>query len=130
MVCNLMTQPGETDNFTASDHLRIIESYLGAGVIQFVVGDAHEGRVRSNKYAEANSDFVEFDREQLIARGVAAVKTSLLEYQDGKIRHDANKLGSLIANLLRARAAGALMCDQPASVADEGLFGMAQAAIV
>jgi uncharacterized cofD-like protein len=108
MICNLMTQRGETEGYAASDHLRVIEGYLGEGVIQTMIGDALEGRVRSKKYADAKSEFVLFDREKLITRGVSAVKAALMEFQDGRIRHDPVKLGNVIANLLRARAAGAL----------------------
>ena len=130
MICNLMTQPGETNGYSASDHLQVIEGYLGAGVIQVVIGDANEGRIRSRRYLEAQSDFVSFDREALIARGVAAVKASLMDYQDGKIRHDANKLGSLVANLLRARAAGALMNDDAGALQEDHLMPLMQPACV
>ena len=130
MICNLMTQPGETEGYTASDHLRTIESYLGAGVIQVVIGDANEGRVRSKRYLETGADFVAFDRDDLIGCGVAAIKTSLVEYQDGKIRHDAAKLGTLIANLLRARAAGALMTDAADVPQDDPLMPLVQPAWV
>jgi uncharacterized cofD-like protein len=130
MVCNLMTQPGETDGFTASDHLRVIESYLGAGVIQMVIGDPNEGRIRAKKYLEAKAEFVPFDREHLIERGVAPVKASLIELQDGKIRHDANKLGSLVANLLHARAAGALMNDEKETTTEDPVMPLIPQACV
>jgi uncharacterized cofD-like protein len=108
MVCNLTTQHGETEGYAASDHLRVIEGYLGEGVIQTMIGDAHEGRVRSKKYADVKSEFVRFDRERLISRGVSAVKAALMELQDGRIRHDPVKLGNVIATVLRARVTGSL----------------------
>jgi len=37
LVCNLMTQPGETDGFSASDHLRVVEQSLGRNVVEFCV---------------------------------------------------------------------------------------------
>lgn len=130
MVCNLMTQPGETDGYTASDHLRAIESYLGAGVIQIVIGDNNDGRIRSKKYLDAKSQWVKFDHEELMARGVAPVKTSMAEIRDGKIRHDSAKLGSVIANLLQARAAGALMADDAESLQEESVMPLMQQACV
>jgi uncharacterized cofD-like protein len=36
-VCNVATQPGETDGFDAADHVRIIEEHLGAGILDDVV---------------------------------------------------------------------------------------------
>ena len=45
-VCNLMTQPGETDGFDALDHVRVLERYLGAGTIDVCIinGRSDAGR--------------------------------------------------------------------------------------
>jgi uncharacterized cofD-like protein len=107
MVCNLMTQPGETLGYTASDHLRVIESYLGEGVIQIVIAGANKTRARTKRYVAAGADFVRYDHEQITARGVVSIDASLVEQQDGRLRHDADKLGKAIVNLLQASAAEA-----------------------
>jgi uncharacterized cofD-like protein len=107
MVCNLMTQPGETLGYTASDHLRVIESYLGEGVIRIVIAGANKARSRTKRYVAAGAEFVPYDHEQITARGVVPVHASLVEQKDGRIRHDADKLGKAIVNLLQASAAEA-----------------------
>ena len=70
-LCNAMTQPGETDTFTVSDHLEALEKYLGKHTIDVVVA--------SN--TKINPELIEGD---------------LLTTEDGTIRHDSMKLSSLI----------------------------------
>ena len=38
-VCNMVTQPGETDDFKVSDHLKVLNSYLGTHKIDIVVAN-------------------------------------------------------------------------------------------
>ncbi len=130
MVCNLMTQPGETDGYTASDHLRVIESYLGTSVIQIVIGDGNRHRKRSPEYADAKAEFAIFDRRQLTAHGVAVVKANLTEIHDGKIRHDAGKLSTIIVDLVRARAAEALFEVKTTDAREEVLLPQIQQAFI
>jgi uncharacterized cofD-like protein len=128
MVCNLMTQPGETEGYSASDHLGVIESYLGAGVIETMIAGADEARPRSRRYAEAGAQFVRFDRETIASRGVTAIEASLVERGDGRIRHVSHKLGKVIVNLLRARSAGAFAREEVTTVADESFVCLPQQA--
>ena len=51
-VCNMMSQPGETDNFRVSDHIKTIDSYLGKRKIDAVI--ANDGKIDNKivkKYA-------------------------------------------------------------------------------
>ena len=38
-VCNVATQPGETDNFTCGDHLQALEEHIGGGLFDLVVSN-------------------------------------------------------------------------------------------
>ncbi len=38
-VCNLATQPGETDGFTVSDHLQALERHIGHGIVDVVLAN-------------------------------------------------------------------------------------------
>jgi uncharacterized cofD-like protein len=128
MVCNLMTQPGETVGYTAADHLRVVESYLGKGVIQIIIAGANKTRPRTKRYAAAGADFVKFDREEITAEGVVAIDASLVEQQDGRIRHDADKLGKVIVSLLQAAAAGAFAREEFVNANKESLVCLPQRA--
>lgn len=94
-VCNAMTQPGETDGFTASDHLRELLRYGGDGLIAHVlVNDG--GLSASLARYEARGQFpVAVDMEALLALGATPVRGALLA--DGpEIRHDPEKLARAV----------------------------------
>ena len=38
-ICNLVTQPGETDDFKVSDHIQVLDEYLGEGTINMVLAN-------------------------------------------------------------------------------------------
>ena len=101
-VCNLFTQPGETDNFKVSDHVKLLESYLGKNSIDLVVAN----NVRLNtklmqKYlTEEQKDQVELDLEELQDMGKKVISDRLYTIEDNYYRHDSLKTGYLIFSYL------------------------------
>ncbi|MFP4465914.1 MAG: uridine diphosphate-N-acetylglucosamine-binding protein YvcK [Candidatus Goldiibacteriota bacterium] len=96
-VCNIMTQPGETDGYKVSDHLNAILKHTGAGkVIDYVI--ANNKNARSDvlkRYESENSHPVEIDREKISDMGIELIETELFE--DGEyIRHSEEMLGKAI----------------------------------
>ncbi len=103
-VSNIMTQPGETTNYTVSDHINAIEAHLGARLVEYlIVNDQMEMEPRVvNKYIEQNSDIVIFDSEKLALLGKTVYTARLGKVNIAKetIRHNTNKLASQIFALL------------------------------
>ena len=97
-LCNAMTQPGETDTFTVSDHLEALEKYLGKHTIDVVV--ASNTKINPDvlhKYQTTEEkDPVVIDYEQIDDMGIELIEGDLLTTEDGTIRHDSMKLSSLI----------------------------------
>ena len=63
-VCNLMTQAGETPEYSAADHLRTLQSYLPARAIDVcVVNTKTIGTRLAERYFSSRSKFVLFDPE-------------------------------------------------------------------
>lgn len=97
-LCNAMTQPGETDTFTVSDHLEALEKYLGKHTIEVVV--ASNTKINPDvlhKYQTTEEkDPVVIDYEQIDDMGIELIEGDLLTTEDGTIRHDSMKLSSLI----------------------------------
>lgn len=97
-LCNAMTQPGETDTFTVSDHLEALEKYLGKHTIDVVV--ASNTKISPDvlhKYQTTEEkDPVVIDYEQIDDMGIELIEGDLLTTEDGTIRHDSMKLSSLI----------------------------------
>lgn len=101
-ICNLFTQPGETDNFKVSDHIKLLESYLGKNSIDIVIAN----NVRLNttlmkKYlTEEQKDQVELDMDTLEKMNKHVISDKLYTIEDNYYRHDALKTGYLIFSYL------------------------------
>ena len=95
-VCNMMTQPGETDGFTASDHLifKAINKYLGKRKVDIIV--ANDGLISADlisKYKVAEQkDEVVFDKENLKKMKINIIHNNYVDISDGFIRHQIDKL--------------------------------------
>jgi len=97
-TCNLFTQPGETENFTVSDHINVINSYLGNRKVDIVI--ANDGKIDETlayKYLTTEQkDPVVLDEEKLELLVDKVIKEDLVIIEDGVFRHDYVTLGSLI----------------------------------
>jgi uncharacterized cofD-like protein len=105
-VANLMTQPGETDGFTLSDHLRALEPYLDVRTMDFVIVNAE--RVPEellDRYEEEGQRPVRNDLSASNPWGVMIVPAKLLDIVelDGKptIKHHARRLAAVLARCAR-----------------------------
>ena len=91
-VCNIMTQPGETDNFNVSDHVKLLNNYLGKRKVDTVVvntGDISQEIIE--KYATTEQkDLVKADYENL--KDLKVIKDNFVLIEDGTIRHNALKV--------------------------------------
>lgn len=108
LICNLMTQPGETTGFTAPDHVRAIESALGPGSLDFCVVNSAINAVSSpeqcGRYRASGAEPVRPELPQLRAMGLTAMQADLMSVQGGKIRHSPARLGRLILRIARGWA--------------------------
>lgn len=99
-VCNMMTQPGETDDFTVSDHIGVINSYLGKKKVSAVI--ANDGDIPISvlkKYeTEEQKDRVVFDEDNL--ENMKIIKNNYVTIDDNIIRHKVDKLSLDIYNYL------------------------------
>ena len=98
-ICNVMTQPGETDGYSACDHVNAIARHVGDRLFDTVIVNSSDipRRVRS-LYAEKGADVVRLDLETLSAQGYRTIADELILFQ-GVLRHDANKLSHHIYRL-------------------------------
>ena len=101
-VCNLVTQVGVTDHFTVSDHINVIENYLGKdGVDCVIVNDETINDEFVEKYRkEENKEFVRTDEDNLKNMHCEVIKSKLITTDDGTVKHDTLKLSSIIFSYL------------------------------
>jgi uncharacterized cofD-like protein len=101
-ICNLFTQPGETDNYKVSDHIKLLESYLGKNTIDIVVANNHKmNSSLLKKYeTEEQKDQVVFDFEELEKMHKEIVCGKLYKIEDNYYRHDSLQTAYLIFSYL------------------------------
>ena len=97
-ICNVMTQPGETDNFGVSDHVNTLEKYIGKDRINVViVSNNLLPKDLLQKYAtEEQKDQVIIDYDNMQNAKYEVMESDLLTTADGTIKHDSLKLSSII----------------------------------
>ena len=98
-ICNLMTQPGETDNYSAREHLDTIKRY--APEIQFdfiVVNDRRITAEQATRYAEEGAQQIGIGDdllEEAIDQSTQIIRANLLE-EGEKVRHDSTLLAQVV----------------------------------
>lgn len=94
-ICNMMTQPGETDDFKASDHIKVLNNYLGKKKISVVIannGPIPEEMIKKYWKKEQKSPVI-LDKEnlkdiELIDKDYVAVVDNVIRYQPDKLALD------------------------------------------
>lgn len=104
--CNLFTQPGETNNFKVSDHIKTLNNYLGNKKINYVIANKEKlNNELIQKYAtEEQKDLVILDQKETEKLNVEVISDNLAykkihkEDKNNKnvYRHNYVKLGFLI----------------------------------
>jgi len=98
-ITNIMTKFGETNNFAASDFVRVIESYLGPGVLDFVVVNVEKMAGRTlERYKKENVDYVSYDAENFNNHFETITGKFLRKGQF--LRHDQEKLARVLSSII------------------------------
>jgi len=102
-VCNVMTQPGETDGYTASDHVDQLLAHLGEQAVldYVVVNRAGISPSQTKKYALEGAYPVQADVKGIEKRGIKVHQSDLLDQMD-LVRHDSERLAAEIMFLAGA----------------------------
>ena len=100
-ICNLFTQPGETDDFTVKDHVDFLEKYLGHNIDVVIANNAIMSSKLAKKYAnEEQKDPVLLNQEEFKGTNIKVIADKLFTIEDGYYRHDSLKTGYLIFSYL------------------------------
>jgi uncharacterized cofD-like protein len=96
-VVNIMTKFGETNHFQVSDFVATLESFTGRKITAAIVNDKRPDERLMALYRKQKSDFVDIGFAE---NGCPIITSDLLEASGGIIRHDPQKLASLIAGII------------------------------
>src|SRR5574344_250974 len=97
-VCNIMTQPGETTDYKASDHIKaIFNNAQNNNPIEAVLVNNHLPNNLADKYQEAGQYTVKIDNEEIKKLNVEIVSTRLIEEnKEGLVRHSSHRVARAV----------------------------------
>lgn len=100
-VCNIMTEHGETDNYSVSDCIKALNKYVGKNFIDVVVANTKEiSRDIQDLYLVENSTPILIDKDKLDKMGVSVIGEDLAIIKNNQVRHDHVKTALSIFNYL------------------------------
>ncbi|SFC26284.1 conserved hypothetical protein, cofD-related [Bacillus sp. OV322] len=100
-VCNLMTQAGETLDYTASDHIKAIYDHMeGPFIDRILVNNEEIPEEVQQRYQEEFAKPVVYDVESLKNLGLEIVQDQIFSYEGNAIRHNTKKVAELLYNML------------------------------
>lgn len=98
-VCNVMTQPGETDRYTASDHVRALFAHAGREIVDYVLVNVENiASGLLDNYARGGARPVEADIKELERLGVEAVPAQMI-CESNWVRHDPERLAETVLSI-------------------------------
>lgn len=101
-VCNVMTQPGETDGFMASDHLRAIVDHVGDPLVQYCLVNDEIPQKLLKKYEAEGAHPVRPDVDEIRKLGVECIQAALIS-ETNLVRHDPLKLAAAVHRLVQEK---------------------------
>lgn len=99
-ICNIITQVGETDNYSVCDHINKIEEYLGENMIDVVIANNYfPTKLLKLAHAEGK-DKVVLDKDKLLNKNIKLIEDNIIKLDEGNVRHDSLKTAYLIFSYL------------------------------
>lgn len=101
-IANIMTQKGETDNYTEADHVRAINEHVGCRVIDSVImntGEVPENYIDWQRWNEVSHQ-VTSDPEDVRREGAVPIVGDLLQLRDDGAFHDGDTVAKLIMKIV------------------------------
>jgi uncharacterized cofD-like protein len=114
-VCNVMTQPGETDNMTAADHVQALLDNSGSRVCDYVIVNDRPPSKLLEAYAEEGQVPVHPDVERIRAMGLTPIHADVFS-ETATVRHDPEKLAQVVIGAIDRSIAQRASYMRPAEV--------------
>jgi uncharacterized cofD-like protein len=96
-VSNIMTQPGESDNFGVEDHIKAILKHGGSDIIDYAIVNVGKiSKELEEKYLEEHSNLVTINEAAVEAMNVKLIGGDFVKTKNGLIRHDSEKLAAIL----------------------------------
>lgn len=100
-LCNIMNQPGETEENLVSHYVSVINKYLGKRKINIVIANHKEiSKKMIENYEKERKEPVQIDYESLKELNIELIEDDLITVEDGTIKHNGLKISSMIFSYL------------------------------
>lgn len=100
-ISNIMTEPGQTYNYSLSDHIKAIKRHIGEGMIDYCIYDTGEVTPEFiRKYNLKGAELVEQDIQKAKAESVNLVKRDLATIEGEHIRHNSDAIAKAVIELI------------------------------
>lgn len=97
-ICNIMTEPGETDGYTVADHIRAIDRACNKPLFDAVLVQRRPPSAAAlERYGKVGAETVLLDRATVIESGRRIILANVMEEKsNGAVRHDPQKLARVL----------------------------------
>ena len=101
-ICNIMTQAGETHDFTASDHVNAIYDHMGKPFMNTILVNREEipNDIQA-RYIKEEAKPVHFDVNSLYELGLDVIFGEIVSLDEGVIRHDTQEVAKILYSFLK-----------------------------
>ena len=100
-VCNIMTQPSETEGYSVSNHISVLEEHSFKGIIDCcIVNNACIPADLMDKYKNDGAEQVLIDRERISDAGIRLIEGDYFTIKNNYVRHDHDKLAETIIEVV------------------------------
>jgi uncharacterized cofD-like protein len=106
-ICNVMTQPGETDGYNVLDHVNSIIKHSSVNLIDYVIANNEEissEAIKNYKFKGASQVLIDEGQiKSLGGFGINVICGNFIDIRKNYIRHDADKIGQLLFDFVNDR---------------------------
>ncbi len=127
-VCNVMTQPSESEDYSVFDHIRALEEHSCSGIIDVcIVNNSFIPDELREKYHNDGADQVKIDRDKIEEAGIKLLEGDYASLKNDLVRHDSQKLAqAVIKAALDNIASGAFSCAVGRSYVKHSVLGSSE----
>ncbi|MGO4888858.1 uridine diphosphate-N-acetylglucosamine-binding protein YvcK [Anaerobacillus sp. MEB173] len=101
-ICNVMTQPGETDRYTAADHVQTLFDHIGLEILDTIIVNKQAiPKEIKLRYEKEHAEPVLYDRARLQKLGLEIVDENLLQFNGNYLRHNAKKVSQILLETIK-----------------------------
>jgi uncharacterized cofD-like protein len=103
-VSNIMTQPGESDNYGVKDHIKAINKHTQSKVIDCAL--VNIGKISGDLedlYLKDNSIMVNINEKEVTKLGIRVIKSDFVKVVKGHVRHDEDKLATILMETIMGK---------------------------